>query len=47
MCSRKKFERKYDFPNCLGAVDIKHVKIIPPEVSQSFYYMLQEFGADI
>ena len=30
-------ERKWDFPNCLGAVDRKHVKITPPTGSGSFY----------
>jgi hypothetical protein len=34
---QRNFERKWNFPNCLGAVDIKHVKIIPPEMSQSLY----------
>jgi len=32
------FERKWDFPNCLGAVDGKHVKITPPTGSGSFYW---------
>jgi len=36
-----------NFLNCFGAGDTKHVKIIPPEVSQLFYYRFQEFGADI
>jgi hypothetical protein len=32
------FERKWDFPNCLAAVDGKHVKITPPTGSRSFYW---------
>jgi hypothetical protein len=32
------FERKWDFPNCLGAVDGKHVKITAPTGSGSFYW---------
>jgi len=28
------FERKWDFPNYLGAVDGKHVKITPPTGSE-------------
>jgi hypothetical protein len=46
MNARKKFERKWNFPSCLGAAGTKHVKIIPPETSQSFYYMFQAFGAE-
>lgn len=32
------FERKWNFPHCLGAVDGKHVRIIPPPGSGSFFY---------
>lgn len=32
------FEKKCNFPNCLGAVDGKHVNIIPPAGSGSYFY---------
>ncbi|KAL1448219.1 hypothetical protein WDU94_000600 [Cyamophila willieti] len=32
------FEMKWDFPHCLGAIDGKHVDIIPPCGSGSQYY---------
>lgn len=34
----KQFEEKWNFPHCLGALDGKHVQIIPPAGSGSFYY---------
>lgn len=34
----KEFEDKWQFPNCLGSVDGKHVKIVPPAGSGSYYY---------
>ena len=39
------FERKWDFPNCLGAVDGKHVEIIPPTGSGSFYWNYEGFNS--
>jgi hypothetical protein len=37
------FERKWDFPNCLDAVDGKHVKITQPRGSGSFYWNYKGF----
>jgi len=39
------FERKWDFPNCLGAGDGKHVKITPPTGSGSFYWNYKGFNS--
>lgn len=32
------FHIKWQFPHCLGAMDGKHVQIVPPAESGSFYY---------
>ena len=32
------FERKANFPHCLGAVDGKHIRVIKPELSGSIFY---------
>lgn len=32
------FEQSWNFPHCCGAVDDKHVNIIPPSNSGSYYY---------
>ena len=40
-----KFERKRDFPNCLGAAEGKHVKITPPTGSGSFYWNNRGFSS--
>lgn len=34
----KQFEEIWNFPNCLGSVDGKHIQIIPPANSGSYYY---------
>ena len=37
------FHNKWNFPNCLGAMDGKHVEIIPPRGSGSYFYNYKKF----
>lgn len=32
------FERKWQFPHCLGAIDGKHIRITPPKGSGSYFF---------
>ena len=32
------FEKKWQFPHCLGAIDGKHVRVVPPKDSGSYYF---------
>jgi hypothetical protein len=41
--SSLEFERRANFPNCLGAVDGKHIQVIKPEHSGSIFYNYKEF----
>lgn len=37
------FENRWQFPNCLGAVDGKHVRIRPPPDCGAYYYNYKQF----
>lgn len=39
----RQFEERWQFPNCLGAVDGKHCRIIPPSDSGSFFFNYKGF----
>lgn len=43
----RRFEERWQFPNCLGSVDGKHCRIIPPNGSGSFYYNYKGFHSII
>ncbi|XP_063230841.1 uncharacterized protein LOC134535573 [Bacillus rossius redtenbacheri] len=37
------FDRKANFPHCLGAIDGKHIRVIQPKQSGSLYYNYKKF----
>jgi hypothetical protein len=37
------FERRANFPNCLGAVDGKRIRVTKPELSGSMFYNYEDF----
>ena len=39
----QEFERKANFPHCLGAVDGKHIQVMKPEHSSSMFYNYKDF----
>ena len=39
----KEFNDKWNFPNCLGAVDGKHIRITPLPESGSFFWNYKHF----
>lgn len=39
----EEFESRANFPNCLGAVDGKHIRVIKPANSASVYYNYKHF----
>nr|CAI5867453.1 unnamed protein product [Callosobruchus analis] len=32
------FDKRWRFPNCMGTIDGKHIRIRPPPASGAYYY---------
>lgn len=41
----KEFEERWQFPNCLGCIDGKHIRIIAPQDSGSFYWNYKGYNS--
>ncbi|KAJ8930171.1 hypothetical protein NQ314_017067 [Rhamnusium bicolor] len=37
------FERRANFPHCLGLVDVKHIRVVKLEKSGSLYYNYKNY----
>jgi hypothetical protein len=45
ICTGQQFERKWNFPNCLGAVNGKHMNITPPQGNGSYFWNYKSFNS--
>ncbi|KAJ8874657.1 hypothetical protein PR048_025523 [Dryococelus australis] len=43
----REFEHRWNFPNCIGAIDGKYVAITPPSGSGSYFYNYKNFHSQV